>query len=342
MTLINQQWLLASRPVGEIDPTNFQWHETEVKEIDDGELLIRNIYLSLDPTNRGWMNARATYLPPLDIGDVMRGIGLGVVERSKNGKFSEGDIVQGMLGWQRFAVSTGSGVTKVPLLPGVPLDAYLGLFGMIGMTAYFGLLDIGQPQEGETLVVSGAAGAVGSLVCQIGKIKKLRVIGIAGSDEKCRYLTDELGIDGAINYKTESVNKGLRHHCPDGIDVFFDNVGGEILNDVLGQINLFARIVLCGMISQYNATRPVPGPSNLVNLLVRRGRMQGFIVLDYYKRTMEAMTALGEWYFNGQLRYRTEIVQGLDQAPQAINRLFNGNKSGKLIVEVSEPVLIEG
>lgn len=339
MTLINHQWLLASRPVGDIESSNFKWNETPVKEIEEGEVLVRVIYLSLDPTNRGWMNARATYLPPIEIGDVMRGITLGVIERSNNEKFAVGEIVQGTLGWQKYAVSNGRGLTKVPTLPGVPLDAYLGLFGMIGMTAYFGLIDVGKPKEGDTLVVSGAAGAVGSLVCQIGKILKLRVIGIAGTDEKCRYLTEELGIDGAINYKKELVRKGLRDHCPDGIDVFFDNVGGDILNEVLGQINLFARIVLCGMISQYNAAGPTPGPTNLGNLLVRRGRMEGFIVMDYFERSMEAMTALAEWYFGGQLRYRTEIVEGLDRAPEAILKLFDGNKKGKLIVQVSEPAL---
>lgn len=336
MTKINQQWLLASRPVGQIKESNFKWHESPVDELQDGEVLIRNIYLSLDPTNRGWMNPTATYLPALDIGDVMRGMAVGVVEQSKNATFSEGDLVQGLLGWQLYTTSDGRGLTKFQQFPGVPLDAFLGLFGMIGITAYFGLLDVGQPKEGETLVVSGAAGAVGSLVCQIGKLKGLRVVGIAGSDEKCRYLTDDLGIDGAINYKTDNIKKALRQHCPDGIDIYFDNVGGEILDTVLGQINLFARIVLCGMISQYNATEPVPGPYNLVNLLVRRGRMQGFIVLDYYDRADEAMAALAEWYFEKKVQYRTEIVPGLKSAPTAINRLFDGNKKGKLIVQVSE------
>jgi NADPH-dependent curcumin reductase CurA len=298
--------------------------------------VVRNIYLSLDPTNRGWMNAAPTYLPALALGDVMRGITIGVVEQSRNSKFEVGDLVQGLLGWQMYAISDGRGLTKFQQFPGVPLDAFLGLFGMIGLTAYFGLLDVGRPKEGETLVVSGAAGAVGSLVCQIGKIKGLRVIGIAGSDEKCSYLTDELGVDGAINYKTENVKKALRTHCPEGIDLYFDNVGGEILDTVLGQINLFARIILCGMISQYNASEPQPGPYNLVNLLVRRGRMQGFIVMDYYDRADEAMAALAQWYGAGKISYRTEIVQGLREAPQTLNRLFDGNKTGKLIVQLSD------
>ncbi len=336
MPLFNPRWLLTSRPVGLAGPDNFTWEEVPLSEPAEGEIRVRSVYLSLDPTNRAWMNPTATYLPPVALGEVMRGLALGVVETSNNPKFAVGDIVTGLIGWQTYLVGDGRGLAKIQRFAGVPLDAYLGLFGMIGRTAYFGLLEIGEPRAGETLVVSGAAGAVGSLVCQIGKILGLRVIGIAGTDEKCRYLTEELGIDGSINYKTERVNKALRARCPEGIDVFFDNVGGEILDAVLGQINLHARIVLCGMISQYNASEPAPGPKNLINLIPRRGKMQGFIITDYIKRAKEVNDALAEWYLQGRLRYRTEIVQGLAQAPAALNRLFSGQKSGKLIVQVSE------
>jgi NADPH-dependent curcumin reductase len=212
----------------------------------------------------------------------------------------------------------------------------LGLFGFIGMTAYFGLLDIGKPKAGETLVVSGAAGAVGSLVGQIGKIKGCRVVGIAGSEEKCRWLKDELGFDAAINYKTESVLKSLQQHCPKGIDVYFENVGGEILDAVLSLINLRARIVLCGLISQYNATEPVPGPYNFINIVTQRARLEGFIILDYFDRAQEALADLGQWYAQGKIKYRVDAIDGLENAPRAINKLFDGTNQGKLIIKVSE------
>jgi hypothetical protein len=216
------------------------------------------------------------------------------------------------------------------------LTAYLGLFGIIGPTAYFGLLDIGQPKAGETLVVSAAAGAVGSLAGQIGKIKGCRVVGIAGSDEKCRWITEELGFDAAINYKTEPVQERLKTHCPDGIDVYFENVGGEILDAVLSLINVRARIVICGLISQYNAKEPVPGPYNFRAILTQRARVEGFIILDYRDRFMEAFEALGRWLAEGKLHYRVDVIDGLENAPRALNKLFDGSNKGKLIVKVSE------
>jgi NADPH-dependent curcumin reductase CurA len=243
--------------------------------------------------------------------------------------------VQGLLGWQDYAISNGTGLTALPVNPAIPLTAYFGLFGHIGLTAYFGLLDIGRPKQGETLVVSAAAGATGSLVGQIGKIKGCRVVGIAGGDEKCRWLTEELGFDAAINYKKESVDEALKRHCPDGIDVYFENVGGKILDAVLSHINLRARIVLCGLIAQYNATEPVPGPYNFVNILVKRARVEGFIVLDYLPRAQEAFADLGKWYLEGKLKYRVDVVEGLEHAPQAINRLFEGSNTGKLILKIS-------
>jgi NADPH-dependent curcumin reductase len=335
-TKINRQWCLATRPVGEIAESNFEWKQKPVSTLKEGQILVRNIYLSLDPTNRGWLNEGENYLPPVAIGEVMRSFGIGVVERSRNAKFPEGTLVQGFLGWQDYAIADATNLSELPKDPSVPLTGYLGLFSFIGMTAYFGLLDIGKPKAGETLVVSGAAGAVGSLVGQIGKIKGCRVIGIAGSEEKCRWLKDELGFDAAINYKTESVLESLKQHCPDGIDVYFENVGGEILDAVLSLINLRARIVLCGLISQYNATEPVPGPYNLLNIVTQRAKLEGFIILDYLNRAQEALADLGQWYAQGKIKYRVDAIDGLENAPSAINKLFDGTNQGKLIIRVSE------
>ena len=333
-TQVNRQWRLAARPVGMIKETDFQWTSEPVPALSEGQLLVRNLYLSLDPTNRGWVNAADSYLPAVKIGDVMRGGTIGVVEQSRNERFKEGALVQGLLGWQDYAVSDGAGLTILPNDPAIPPTAFMGLFGHIGLTAYFGLLNIGKPKPGETLVVSAAAGAVGSLVGQIGKIKGCRVVGIAGSDDKCRWITEELGFDAAINYKTEPVLQALKQHCPNGIDIYFDNVGGKILDAALALINLGARIPICGLISQYNATEPVPGPYNFVNILVRRARVEGFIVMDYMNRAQEAIADLSKWLAEGKIKYRVEVVEGLEHAPQALNKLFDGSHSGKLIVKI--------
>ena len=333
-TKANRQWRLAARPVGRLKDSDFQFTEEAVPTPRDGEVLVRNLYISLDPTNRGWVNETASYLPPVQIGDVMRGSTIGIVEQSRNPKFSEGAYVQGLLGWQDYAISDGAGLTPLPVTTGMPLTAFFGLFGHIGLTAYYGLLDIGQPKPGETLVVSAAAGAVGSLVGQIGKIKGCRVVGLAGSDEKCRWIVDDLGFDSAINYKSESVIEGLRKHCPDGIDIDFENVGGTILDAILSLINLRARIVLCGMIAQYNATEPVPGPYNFINILVRRARVEGFIVMDYMNRAGEAVADLSKWLAEGRIKYRIDEVEGLERAPEALNRLFDGQNIGKLVVKI--------
>ncbi|HEY7547459.1 MAG TPA: NADP-dependent oxidoreductase, partial [Blastocatellia bacterium] len=285
-------------------------------------------------TNRGWVNDEETYLPPVAIGEVMRSIGIGEVAESRNPGFEEGDIVQGLFGWQEYAVSDGQGLNKIPIIPGLPLTAFFGLFGHIGATAYFGLLDIGKPKAGETLVVSTAAGAVGSLVGQIGKIYGLHVVGLTSTDEKCRWITEELGYDAAINYKTEDVAKSLKKHCPKGIDIYFENVGGAILDAVLSLINLRARIVLCGLIAQYNATEPVPGPYNFIQILVNRARVEGFIVLDYVDRFQEAFQEMGRWYAEGKIKYKVDVVEGLNQAPRAVNKLFDGSNTGKLILKV--------
>jgi len=269
------------------------------------------------------------------LNSVMRGIAVGRVEVSRAPGLAPGDVVQGLLGWQRYAILPASQLTKLPPIP-LPLSAHLGLLGHIGLTAWVGLLQIGQPKEGETLVVSAAAGAVGSLVGQIGKTKGMRVVGVAGSDEKCRWLTEELGFDAAVNYKTRPIHVSLRRECQNGIDVYFDNVGGETLDAALSLINLRARIVICGLISQYNATAPVPGPKNLAYLLVKRARMEGFIVLDHLDQAERAMADLVRWHLAGRLKYRLDVVRGLEQAPLAVNRLFDGTNIGKLVVQVSD------
>lgn len=333
-TTINHQWRLAARPVGLIKESDYKWVEEPVPALADGQLLVKTQYLSLDPANRGWVNEGGSYMAEVGLNSVMPAGGVGVVVESRNPGFAAGDSVQGMLGWQEYVVSNGQGLNKLPQM-GLPPTAFLGLFGHIGLTAYFGLLDIGQPKPGETLVVSAAAGAVGSIVGQIGKIKGCRVVGLAGSDEKCRWLVDELGFDAAINYKKEPVLASLKKHCPNGIDIYFENVGGEILDAVLALINNFARIPLCGLISMYNATERVPGPYNFSNLLTRRVRLQGFIVIDYMPRAQEGIAELSKWYMEGKLKYRVDVVEGLDQAPKAVNKLFEGSNQGKLVLKVS-------
>jgi hypothetical protein len=334
-TPTNRSWKLAARPSGAFKPTDFTWTEETLPPLGDGEVRIRQLYLSLDPTNRGWAGPTATYLPPVPLGAVMRGIGLGLVEESHHPGFRPGQYAQGMLGWQLYYQGDGSGVTAFDPVPGVPPDAYLAVLGHIGATAYFGLLEIGQPKAGETLVVSAAAGAVGSLVGQIGRIHGCHVVGIAGSDDKCAWLTGELGFDGAVNYRKPGLRERLVALCPRGIDVCFENVGGDILDTVLSMINLRARIVLCGLISQYNDQLPPPGPRWFGNILLKRARVEGFIILDYAKRFPEAFAALGRWLGEGRLRYRVDLVEGLEHAPTAVNRLFEGGNIGKLLVKVS-------
>lgn len=332
--LINRAWKLIARPEGAFKPSDFEWVEEPVPPLADGQALVRQIYLSLDPASRGWANSSPTYLPPVPLGSVMRGFGLGVVEDSRHPELKPGDFVQGLLGWQALAVVNGSELSRFERDPALPLEAYLAVLGHIGATAYFGLLDVGKPRSGETLTVSAAAGAVGSLVGQIGKIVGCRVIGIAGSDEKCRWLTEELGFDATINYKREPVLSRLRRLCPTGIDVHFENVGGQVLDAALACINTRARIVLCGMIAQYNEFVPPPGPRFLGNVLIRRARIEGFLVLDYQHHYHAAMESLGQWLREGRLKYRTDIVEGLEQAPAAVNRLFEGSNIGKLLIRV--------
>ncbi len=328
----NRQWILRKRPMGDIKPGDLELVEQPVPVPGPGQVLLRTVYLSLDPTNRIWMSDMDQYMPPVGIGEVMRGGTLAVVEQSNNPAFKAGDAVSGIGGWQDYVVADGA----MPLpKTGVPLTAFMSVLGMTGATAYFGLLDIGKPQAGETVVVSAAAGAVGSIVGQIAKLKGCRVVGLAGSDEKCRHAVEKLGFDACINYKREDVSKALKRECPNGIDVDFENAGGAILDAVLEQINLKARIVLCGMISTYNATG-APRGTALTNILMKRARIEGFIILDYFPRLAEFQAEMAKWLSEGKIKYDVHVVEGLENALSALDLLFTGGNTGKLLVKVSD------
>jgi NADPH-dependent curcumin reductase len=327
---------MASHPDGALEDDDFDLVDERVPEPADGEALVRTLYLSLDPAIRVWMNGIDTYVPGIHVGDVMRAGGLGEVVQSRNAAYTEGDLVFGMMQWSEYCIARAGPDGMMTLPRQEPITAFLSVLGVTGLTAYFGMFDVAQPKEGETVVVSGAAGAVGSVAGQIGKIIGCRVVGIAGGPEKCAWITDELGFDAWIDYKSEDVAARLRETCPDGIDVFFDNVGGEILDAVLGQINLHARVALCGAISQYDTAELSPGPRNFINLIPQRGRVEGFILLDYRDRFVDAILQLGQWVQEGRIRYAEDIVDGLENAPAAFRRLFTGENTGKLIVKVAE------
>ncbi|MEE4382889.1 MAG: NADP-dependent oxidoreductase [Pseudomonadales bacterium] len=336
---VGHAWVLKRRPQGRITREDFDWSETKLPEPGNGQVLVRTVYLSLDPTNRIWASDMEQYMPPVELGEVMRGGTLGVVEASGHPDFSPGDVVQGMWGWQSHYLSEGGqGLTKMPRTPGVPLDAYMSVLGATGMTAYFGLLDIGKPQPGETVVVSAAAGAVGSIVGQIAKIKGCRVVGTAGSDDKCRHLVDDLGFDAAINYKTADLDAELAAACPDGIDVYFENTGGPVSDAVFKRLNLNARVPLCGLIAHYNDEETgegTPGPKNYQMTLMKRVLIKGFIIIDYFPRFPEGIAEMAKWLAEGRIHYRTDVVDGLENAPEAVNRLFDGQNVGKLLVRCS-------
>ncbi|MCL2923092.1 MAG: NADP-dependent oxidoreductase [Trichodesmium sp. MAG_R04] len=345
MAKVNRQFRLTARPVGEIKESDFSYKEEEIPTIGDGEMFVRNLYLSLDPTNRLWMSDQDQYMPPVELGAVMRGIAIAVVEESKSPQYKKGDFIWGLLGWQDYALLTGDDFQNViPLdssvLPDNKLTLYLGPMGMTGWTAYLGLLNIGKPQPGETVFVSGAAGSVGSMVGQIAKIKGCRVVGTAGSESKCLWLKEELGFDEAINYKNYKpgleLEEAIAKVCPNGIDVYFDNVGGSILDAVLTQVNLHARIPLCGLMSIYNAKGPVPGPYNYSQIMMKRVQVQGFIISDYFMQWSEAMTAIAQWIKEGKIKYSEETVDGLENAPKALIQLFKGTSKGKVFVKISE------
>jgi NADPH-dependent curcumin reductase CurA len=332
---VNRQWLLARRPGGMVSTDDFELVERAVPKLSEGQVLVRNLYLSCDPTQRGWIG-RDTYMPAVKLGEVMRSIAAGEIVESQDARYEVGRLVQGMLGWQDFAIGKPDSVLLTPLLPGVPIEASLNVLGLNGLTAYFGLLEIGRPQPGETVVVSAAAGATGSAAGQIALIKGCHVVGIAGGPDKCSYVR-ELGFHDVIDYKSENVPQRLRETCPKGIDVYFDNVGGELLNAALARLAMHGRVVLCGAIARYNDTAPVPGPSNYLSLIVQRGHMEGFIVLDYYDRATEAISVLYGWMTEGRLRYRSDIVHGLENAPAALARLFKGENQGKQLVKLADP-----
>jgi NADPH-dependent curcumin reductase CurA len=342
MTTRNRQWILVRRPGAQISEQDFELRESDVPKPRDGELLVRTLWLSFDPTQRGWMSMD-TYVPMIPLGEPMRAIGVGQVIESRRPGFEPGDLLQGMLAWSDHVIVGEGGLmppTKLP--PGTPPNLALGLFGGTGMTAYFGTLDVGQPRAGETFVVSGAAGATGSVAGQIAKIQGCRVIGIAGGRDKCAWLTGEAGFDAAIDYKADDVAAALDRLCPKGIDVYFDNVGGAILDAVLARLARRARIVLCGAISRYGEMGRTtsglgPGPSNYFNLVLAHGRMEGFLVVDYLDRFPEAFERLATWYGEGRIKHRDDIQEGLENAPKTLIRLFTGANFGKQLLRIADP-----
>jgi len=328
-----KQWQLAKRPVGEPTRENWNLATVELPKVEQGQIAVKIKYISLDPAMRGWMNDSKSYIEPVQINHVMRAGTVGEVIASESSNFTVGEYVYGHFGVQEYAVVSDKGVHKVdPHL--APLERYLGVLGMPGMTAYFGLLKTGLPKEGETVVVSGAAGAVGTVVGQIAKLKGCRVVGIAGGKDKCDYLINELGFDAAVDYKCDTFRNDLKHACPQGIDVYFDNVGGDILDEVLTKINLRARIVICGAISQYNNTTPVKGPSNYLSLLVNRARMEGIVVFDNVNEYPIAAKDMATWIAQGKLKAKEHVVVGIDNFPETLLMLFNGDNFGKLVIKV--------
>jgi NADPH-dependent curcumin reductase CurA len=334
MTITNHQFRLAARPVGMPRSSDWKFTEEPVRELADGEVLVKILYISLDPAMRGWMNDSKSYIAPVGIDEVMRAGAVGRVIAAKNPKFAVGDHVLGMLGVQEYALSDGTGLTRID--PGIaPIPVFLSTLGMTGMTAYFGLLDIGKPKPGETVVVSGAAGAVGAVVGQIAKIKGCRVIGIAGGAAKCDYIDKILGFDAVIDYKSQDIKAALAQACPKGIDIFFDNVGGDILDAALSRLALHARVVVCGAVSQYNNTGPTKGPANYLSLLVNRASMTGMVVFDYASRYRDAARELADWMASGRLKSREDIVAGLEKFPDALLMLFRGENMGKLLLKIA-------
>tara|TARA_R110000782_G_scaffold57256_21_gene119465 strand:- start:4332 stop:5345 length:1014 start_codon:yes stop_codon:yes gene_type:complete len=336
MSEINRVWRLRKRPIGDITNDVLSLEEESLPEPDTGECLFRLNYLSLDPTNRIWMSDMDQYMPPVALNDPMRGVVCGTVVKSKNAVFKEGDIVSGLGSWADYQIGTPETVSVMGDTGSVSIVDAFGTFALVGPTAYFGLLDITHPQAGETVVVSTAAGAVGSIVGQIAKIQGCHVVGLTGTDEKCRWITEDLGFDKAINYKTENISEALHQACPAGIDVYFDNVGGEILDACLKQMNLNGRISTCGLMSQYNAVGEVHGPKNYGMVLMQRLKIQGFIILDYMDRYPEAISALTQWMGEGRVKVRQDVVDGLENALETVKKLYSGANTGKLIIRVKD------
>lgn len=339
--LVNRQWRLAKRPVGMVQESDFELAREPVPDPGEGEILVRTRYLAFEPAMRGWLNDEKSYLPPVGIGEVMRGSAVGQVVKSRNAAFAEGDLVHGMFGWQEYLCSDAragalGGVSRVPA--GLDPWLVLSVLGGTGLTAYFGMLEVGRPEPGSVVVVSGAAGATGSVAGQIARIRGAsRVIGIAGGERKCRWLTEQARFTTAIDYKSENVKARLREECGDAIDVYFDNVGGEILDAVLVNMAKNGRIALCGGISGYNEAELPPGPRNIMQLVIRRCTMQGFLLLDYLGRAREAIADLSKWIASGELAHAEDIQEGFENAPKTFQRLFQGKNLGKQLLRLGEP-----
>lgn len=340
MSLQNRQWLLKERPIGAVGPEHFDLHTAPVPEPDlaAGQVLVKTLMLGFDPAMRMWLEDAPSYLPPVAIGDPMRASGVGQVVQSDNGDLPVGTLVQGLLNWQEYSIGDPEGPLPLNVLPaGTPPNMALSVFGSTMLTAYFGLLDVGQPQSGDTVLVSGAAGATGSMVAQLARLQGCRVVGIAGGEEKCRWLHDACKVEDVIDYKSEDITRRIGELCPAGINVFFDNVGGDTLEAGLEHMAEFGRIVLCGAIAGYNDTAPSPGPSNLTHIITRRLRMQGFIVIDYLDRAQEAFDAVGQWVAAGEIAWREDIQEGFDNIPTTLQRLFDGSNRGKQLLKLADP-----
>ncbi|WP_280217216.1 NADP-dependent oxidoreductase [Nocardia neocaledoniensis] len=335
---MNRQWILVARPTGLVDDSCFEFRRVEVPSPGPGEALVRVVWLGFDPTQRGWLNDGPNYLDPVPLGAVMRGSGVGQVVASNSAEYVVGDWVYGMVGWQDYVLASGQGLLGLNVVPpGVDPKAMLGIFGATGLTAYFGMVDIGRPAAGDTVVVSGAAGATGSIAGQIAKALGCRVIGIAGGARKCAWVTEVAKFDACVDHRSENVEARLRELAPDGIDVFFDNVGGPILDAALANIAERARIVVCGGVSSgYMAGEPPPGPRNYLQLGLKRARMEGFIFLDYLDRFPEAFARLHGWLAEGRIVYAEDVAEGFDRAPALLRGLFEGRNLGKQLLRVAE------
>ena len=335
MTIENRKWILKERPKGLVKDSDFELVTEVLPKINEGEILLENLYLSFDPTQRGWLNDVPGYLPPVQIGEVIRSGGIGKVIDSNNPEYKTGDLTFGLIGWQTHCLTKPNEDDRFRVVPDLlPIPTMLNVMGSTGITAYYGLIELGKPKSGETVLVSGAAGATGSVVVQIAKLKGCNVIGIAGGKEKCNWLKD-IGVDDVIDYKNSDVHKELLKVVKNGIDIYFDNVGGKILETVLELININARVLLCGGISSgYDATRPADGPNNLFSLIIKRATMQGFLVLDYLPKSEKALEEIATWVMEGKLQHREDIQTGIENCPQTLNRLFTGENKGKQLLKI--------
>ena len=335
MMIKNKKWILKERPMGLVKDSDFELVSEELPEINEGEILIENIYLSFDPTQRSWLNDAPGYLPPVQIDEVVRSGGIGRVIDSKNPDYKTGDLTFGLVGWQTHCLAKPSVEDRFRVIPDLlPMPTMLNVMGSTGITAYYGLVELGKPMSGETVLVSGAAGATGSVVVQIAKLKGCHVIGIAGGNEKCDWLKS-IGADDVIDYKNYDVHEELPKVAKNGIDIYFDNVGGKILETVLELININARVLLCGGISSgYDSTRPADGPNNLFSLIIKRATMQGFLVLDYLPNSEKALEEIATWVLEGKLQHREDIQEGIENCPQTLNRLFTGENKGKQLLKI--------